>query len=80
MSDEVDVRHIIERLKRLPHRVMLRIPIQWNGSKMDDPGVYKDVFQALSEHADLMIEFVDSDAARHLCDAGDASADRSKWV
>jgi hypothetical protein len=36
------VRHIIERLKRLPHRVMLRIPIQWNGSKMDDPGVYKD--------------------------------------
>jgi hypothetical protein len=42
ISDEVGVRHIIERLKRLPHRVMLRIPIQWNGSKMDDPGVYKD--------------------------------------
>jgi hypothetical protein len=29
ISDEVDVRHMIERLKRLPHRVMLRIPIQW---------------------------------------------------
>jgi hypothetical protein len=66
IDDERDVRQITERVQRLPHRVILRIPIQWNGHKMDDPQAYEKTFQMLSEHADLMIEFVDSDAARHL--------------
>lgn len=56
------------RLSRLPHRVMLRVPIQWNEEqgRMDDPGDYAAAFAALSEAADIMIEFVDSDAMKHL--------------
>src|SRR2546423_476354 len=63
-----DYRDAARRLQLLPHRVMLRIPIQWNeeSGKIDDPGEYVDAFKALSEVADIMIEFVDSDAMKHF--------------
>lgn len=61
-----NVGDLVRRLQGLPQRVMLRIPIQNNGGKMDDPRDYVDAFKALSAHADLMIEFVDSDAAARL--------------
>jgi hypothetical protein len=61
-----NVGDLVRRLQGLPQRVMLRIPIQYDGGKMDDPADYKEAFDALHTHADLMIEFVDSAAATHL--------------
>jgi hypothetical protein len=57
-----------KRLKLLPHRIMLRIPIQWDEeeNQMDDPRNYVEAFKTLSEVSDIMIEFVDSDAMKHL--------------
>jgi hypothetical protein len=56
------------RLRLLPHRIMLRVPIQWNDEKgrMDDPNDYVEAFQTLSEVSDIMIEFVDSDAMKNF--------------
>lgn len=58
----------IERLKSLPQKITLRIPIQWNGEKgkIDDPNDYLDVFRDISAVSDIMIEFVDSDAMKHF--------------
>jgi hypothetical protein len=63
---DLDITHIINRLQGLLQRVTLRITIQEHHGKMDKPGKYEGAFKALAEHADLMIEFVDSDAAKHL--------------
>lgn len=60
---------IIRRLKAIGRRVLLRIPIQANGGRMDDPKDYEAAFITLKQHADLMIEFVDSDAAATLTEA-----------
>jgi hypothetical protein len=61
-------REAVERLKLLPQRVMLRIPIQWDDEKgrIDDPSDYSDAFKALSAVADIMIECVDSQHMRHF--------------
>lgn len=58
----------VNRLKLLPHRVMLRIPIQWDDrrGRIDDPQAYFDAFKELSKVADIMIEFVDSNAMKHF--------------
>lgn len=58
----------VRRLKLLPQRIMLRAPIQWDSGKqeMDDPRDYVDAFRALSEVADVMIQFVDSSAMMHF--------------
>lgn len=57
-----------ERLGALPKRMMLRVPIQWDDQKgqVEDPRAYADAFDALSQVADLMIEFVDSSAMKHF--------------
>jgi hypothetical protein len=59
------------RLSALPNPVTLRIPIQWNKRrrKIDDPAGYVDAFRALSEVADIMIEFVDSQSMKHFTPA-----------
>ena len=56
----------IKRLKSLPQKVTLRIPIQWDKGKIDDPNNYIEVFREISEVSDIMIEFVDSDAMKHF--------------
>lgn len=60
---------IIRRLDAIGRRVLLRIPIQEHDGTMDEPAAYEDAFVALKEHADLMIEFVDSDAAARITEA-----------
>jgi len=59
---------LAKRLETLPHRTMLRIPIQWNKKKqhMEDPKTYAAAFEALSKVADLMITFADSSAMKHF--------------
>jgi hypothetical protein len=61
-----DLTKIAERLAAIGQRVLLRIPIQENHGEMDKPSAYEDSFIELKKHADLMIEFVDSDAAAYL--------------
>jgi hypothetical protein len=53
------------------HRPTLRIPIQWNdeAGSIDDPANYVNAFRALSDVADIMIEFVDSQSMRHFTPA-----------
>jgi hypothetical protein len=66
IDDELRLQSIVVRLKAVPHRAMIRIPIQWNGKNMDDPRSYEEAFRTLAGYSDLTIEFVDSDAAKHL--------------
>ena len=58
----------VRRLRRLPRRVTLRIPIQWNDDEghIDDPNDYVNAFRALSAVADVMIQFADSSAMKHF--------------
>lgn len=58
----------VRRLQRLPRRVMLRIPIQWNDDEghIDDPNDYVNAFRAFSAVADVMIQFADSSAMKHF--------------
>ena len=67
-DDDFAIEKIIRRLAQMPHRVMLRIVIQWDQKRrcMKKPGEYRKTFQELSKHASIMISCVDSDAAMNL--------------
>jgi hypothetical protein len=63
-----NTRQIVRRLASFPKRVTVRLPIQWDdiNQRIDDPADYRDDFEAISKVADIMIEFVDSDAMKNF--------------
>jgi hypothetical protein len=56
------------RLKALPHRPLVRVPIEWNEATgdMTEPVEYRKAFDTLAGRADLLIEFADSEAMAKL--------------